>query len=192
MDYAGTKTQETPVDTDDTDFRRVPLYLTAASERSGPVLRKEVISMDNVILEKIYQDSSLTELKVTAEAAYAIVNRTCFVSDETLRTAKAKIAKYVDDPTEACRVEFGTGEGGSTPAFSLEIMPGVADGRVKMEADMEIADNDKHLHKTKFYIGCDVKHLKAFGESLTSLAVGQVGKRVYLTPPNEELSDEME
>ncbi|MGI6177792.1 MAG: hypothetical protein ACOYJO_05035 [Eubacterium sp.] len=148
--------------------------------------------MDNVILEKIYQDSDLIELKATAEATYAIVNQTCFVSEDALKAAREKILKYTDDPTQACYVEFGSKEGKSSPAFSLEILPSDKTERVKMEADMEIADNDERLHRTKFYIGCELEQLKKFGESLLYLAMGPIGKRVYLAFPDETLSDETE
>ena len=44
-------------------------------------LSKERIYMDNIIIEKFWQDSNLIELQVTAKSEYAQAKQRCYVED---------------------------------------------------------------------------------------------------------------
>ena len=42
-------------------------------------------------------------------------------------------------------------------------------GHVKIEVDMEIADNDRRAHRCCFYVSCELGQIERFGQSLVSL-----------------------
>lgn len=77
-------------------------------------------------------------------------------------------------------MEFGNKIGNYTPAFSLNILPCDNFGHVKIEADIEIADNDRREHRCCFYVSCELGQLERFGQSLKSLISDDEGIKVSL------------
>lgn len=64
---------------------------------------------------------------------------------------------------------YGNKTGNYTPAFSLSILPTDNHGHVKIEVDIEIADNDRRAHRCCFYVSCELGQIERFGQSLVSL-----------------------
>lgn len=52
-------------------------------------------------------------------------------------------------------MEFGKKEGNYTPAFSMCMLPADISEHVKIEVDIEIADNDVRSHRRCFYVKSD-------------------------------------
>ena len=136
--------------------------------------------MDNIIFEIIWKDSNIMELKVTASSEYINVFQNCYVEDVLLEDAADKIHNYIKNFNEACYLEFGNKTGNYTPAFSLNILPCDNYGHVKIEVDIEIADNDKRAHRCCFYVNCELGQLERFGQSLISLISDDEGSKVSL------------
>ena len=67
-----------------------------------------------------------------------------------------------------------------TPAFSLNILPSDNHGHVKIEVDIEIADNDRRAHRCCFYVSCELGQIERFGQSLVSLISDDEGVKVSL------------
>ena len=99
--------------------------------------------MDNLIFEKIWKDENLIELKIKGISEYVQVYQNCYVEDEKLRKIGKTISEYTYNYSSECYVEFGKKEGHFTPAFSMKILPAESSGRMKIEVDFEIADNDE-------------------------------------------------
>lgn len=125
--------------------------------------------MDNIIFEGLWKDSNIIELKVMASSEYINVFQSCYVEDVLLENAADKINNYIENPDEVCYLEFGNKTGYYTPAFSLSILPSDNHGHVKIEVDMEIADNDRRAHRCCFYVSCELGQIERFGQSLVSL-----------------------
>ena len=125
--------------------------------------------MDNIIFVRLWKDSNIIELKVMASSEYINVFQSCYVEDVLLENAADKINNYIENPDEVCYLEFGNKTGYYTPAFSLSILPSDNHGHVKIEVDMEIADNDRRAHRCCFYVSCELGQIERFGQSLVSL-----------------------
>ena len=125
--------------------------------------------MDNIIFERLWKDSNIIELKVMASSEYINVFQSCYVEHVLLENAADKINNYIENPDEVCYLEFGNKTGYYTPAFSLSILPSDNHGHVKIEVDMEIADNDRRAHRCCFYVSCELGQIERFGQSLVSL-----------------------
>ena len=125
--------------------------------------------MDNIIFEKIWKDSNVVELKARANSEYIDVFQNCYVKDVVLERAAYKIHNYITNPNKGCYLEFGNKVGNYTPAFSLNILPCDNYGHVKIEVDMEIADNDRREHRCCFYVNCELGQLERFGKSLKAI-----------------------
>lgn len=59
-----------------------------------------------------------------------------------LKDTSDKICDYIYDHSKPCYVELGKKSGNFTPAFSMCILPAEKSGHMKIEVDIEIADND--------------------------------------------------
>ena len=125
--------------------------------------------MDNIIFERLRKDSNIIELKAMASSEYINVFQSCYVEDVLLENAADKINNYIENPDEVCYLEFGNKTGYYTPAFSLSILPTDNHGHVKIEVDIEIADNDRRAHRCCFYVSCELGQIERFGQSLVSL-----------------------
>lgn len=137
--------------------------------------------MDNIIIEKIWQNSNVIELQLTAKSEYVQANQSCYVEDDAVIMIADKIDTYMKNYEVECYLEFGNKIGNFTPAFSLTILPSETSGHVKVEVDIEIADNDKRAHRCCFYVNCELGQIERFGKSLRSIVTEKEGTVISLT-----------
>lgn len=137
--------------------------------------------MDNIIIEKIWQDSNVIELQLTAKSEYVQANQSCYVEDDAVIKIADKIDTYMKNYDVECYLEFGNKTGNFTPAFSLLILPSETSGHIKVEVDIEIADNDKRAHRCCFYVNCELGQIERFGKSLRSIVTEEEGTVISLT-----------
>ena len=135
---------------------------------------------DNIVMEKIWQESDLLELRITCGSEYITANQTCYIQSSALETIHGQIAEYVENPHQSRSVEFGDKHGNHTPAFSMDILEISASGHVKIEVDMEIEDNDTRKHRCLFYVKSELGMLERFGKRLKKLIHGDIGSQVIL------------
>lgn len=136
--------------------------------------------MNNIIFEKIWQDGNLIELKISANSEFVSVWQSCYVQDTMLQQAAEKIHDYIETYSEPCYLEFGKKEGNYTPAFSMCILPADTSGHVKVEADVEIADNNTRSHRCCFYVESELGLIERLGISLQNLITAPEGEEVRL------------
>lgn len=136
--------------------------------------------MDNIIIEKVWQDTNIIELKITANSEYVKAYQNCYVEDVLLEEAADKISKYMKDYNNSCYLEFGNKEGDYTPAFSINILPADTTGHVKIEVDLEIADNEKRAHRCCFYVTCELGQVERLGQSLKAVVLNDEGTSISL------------
>ena len=113
---------------------------------------------DNIVMEKIWQESDLLELRIICGSEYITANQTCYIQSSALETIRGQIAEYVENPHQSRSVEFGDKHGNHTPAFSMDILEISASGHVKSELGM----------------------LERFGKRLKKLIHGDIGSQVIL------------
>ncbi|EIS4901707.1 hypothetical protein L0903_001102 [Listeria innocua] len=126
--------------------------------------------MNNLRISKYWEDNNLLEIKVSAESEFVKIHQLCYVQDAYLKGIGEKIIAYSLDYNEGCYVEFGQKEGNFTPAFSLDFLKADAFGHVKIELDMEIADNPDRAHRCSFYINSEIGLIEQFGKNLIRLS----------------------
>lgn len=136
--------------------------------------------MDNLIFEKTWQDESLIELKISAESEFVSAFQSCYIQDSRLEEITDKICDFVENYNEACYLEFGKKEGNYTPAFSMCMLPADMSGHVKIEVDIEIADNDMRSHRCCFYVKSELGLIEQLGIALKELLKGQEGSKASL------------
>lgn len=136
--------------------------------------------MDNIIFDKKWQDEHLIELKISADSEFVSAYQRCYVQDTALVEISEKIQNYIDNYNESCYLEFGHKEGNYTPAFSMNILPADETGHMKVEVDIEIADNDTRIHRCCFYVKSELGLIERLGISLKGLVDAVEGEKVYL------------
>ncbi len=127
---------------------------------------KRIKIMDNIIFEKTWQDNSLIELKISASSEFASAYQSCYIQDNKLEEIADKICCFAENYNETCYLEFGKKEGNYTPAFSMCILPADISGHVKIEVDIEIADNDTRSHRCCFYVKSELGLIERLGKTL--------------------------
>lgn len=108
--------------------------------------------MDNIRIQKIYQDADLVELKISAEADFINAFQYCYTSIEDLEMFSKTISEYARDCSHESYIEFGSKKGNYSPACSFRFLKPDKFGHVKIEVDLEIDDNEERLHRCVFYV----------------------------------------
>lgn len=130
---------------------------------------------NNMIFEKIWQDKDLIELRITAISKYVNAYQNCYVENNFLKGVPEIISNYIKNYDEECYIEFGKKEGNFTPAFSMKFLPADIHGYVKIEVDLEIADNETRAHRCCFYVDSELGLIERMGKSLSELGDSEIG-----------------
>ena len=132
--------------------------------------------MDNLIFEQVWKDDNLIELKIAGVSEYVQIYQNCYIDDEKLQDIGKAISEYTYDYANERYIEFGKKEGNFTPAFSIRILPAESSGRMKLELDFEIADNEERQHRACFFIQGELGMLDKLGKALQSMSEGGIEK----------------
>ena len=136
--------------------------------------------MNNIIIKKIYDEAGLINLEVRAISEFISAYQYCYIQDINLVTNAEKIIAYSKDLKADCYVEFGEKDGEYTPAFSLKFLKADLRGRMKIEVDIEIADNATRSHRCCFYVDGESGRVEEFGKALRKLELANVGTEIRL------------
>ncbi|MBQ9690704.1 MAG: hypothetical protein IJV62_01130 [Eggerthellaceae bacterium] len=127
--------------------------------------------MDNISIEKIWQDDSLFELRIKASNDFVSVTQECYIQYIDLRTICLNALEAVSgEKSEQFYAEFGSKSGNYTPAFSITVIQEDKLGHVLIEMDMEIADNTSRAHRCSFYLRSDLGSIEKFFKNLEAIA----------------------
>lgn len=137
--------------------------------------------MDNIIIEKLWQDANLIELGVTAQSELVKVFQTCYISTEKLQENTDKMIAYIENCVSECYLKFGEKKGNYTPAFSMYLFPADNQGHLKIELDMEIDDNSTRSHRCSFYVTTELGMLETFANKMDSFKNTQEGIQISLS-----------
>ena len=136
--------------------------------------------MSNLIIKKIWEEGNLLELEVRGESEYVSAMQSCYVQDSLLVESGEKMIEWIKQTNEKCYLEFGSKEGNYTPAFSLCILQPDVTGKLKIEVDIEIADNDSRCHRCVFFVDSELGAVERFGKALIELAKECVGSEAKM------------
>ena len=136
--------------------------------------------MDNIIIKKIYDEAGLINLEVRAISEFINAYQYCYIQDTSLAKNAEKIIEYSKDLGADCYVEFGKKNGEYTPAFSLKFLKADLRGHIKIEVDIEIADNATRSHRCCFYVDSEIGRVEALGNALRKLGIASVGTEIRL------------
>lgn len=126
--------------------------------------------MSNIKILKKWVDQNILELEVEARSEYVSVKQRCYIQDIDLVKNGLEVKAFSYEFNQGHYIEFGSKTGNFTSAFSLEFLPADNSGKIKIEVDMEIADNEERKHRCKFYVNSEIGLVHLFGKKLVELA----------------------
>jgi len=129
----------------------------------------------NIIFEKIWEDDTMIEIKITAISKFSTSYQTCYVNEDEINQMTDKIKLYIKDDTNNVYIEFGEKEGNYTPAFSMELMKSDSRGHMKIEVDIEIDDIDDRSHRCKYFVESELGAVERFGQQLSTMYESELG-----------------
>jgi len=139
--------------------------------------------MDNIIIEKIWCDKDFFEIKIIANNEFITVYQECYTQESKLKKNAEAILQYLTNSEKECYVEYGKKTGNYTPAFSMKLLPADYHGHIKIEMDIEIADNLNRSHRCMFYIESEIGLVEQFANNMLVLAKSELGYRISLLEP---------
>lgn len=139
-----------------------------------------MIKVDNIIFEKIWEDETFIEMKITAISKFSTSYQTCYVDEGEINQMIVKIKFYLADSSQSVYIKFGEKAGNYTPAFSMKLMRADKRGHLKIEVDIEIEDIDDRSHRCKYFVESELGAMERFGQKASSFYQSQIGTRISM------------
>lgn len=136
--------------------------------------------MDNIIIEKVWEDECIIDLKVTAMSKFVTAYQTCYTSKEEIEDISKMIIAFSKDFSRDYYVQIGNKQGNYTPAFSMNFQKADYSGHVKIEMDIEVADIDNRSHRCLFFVEGELGAIERLGKNLKNICEGAVGEEISL------------
>ncbi|EIY7149604.1 hypothetical protein SHT65_03490 [Enterococcus faecalis] len=136
--------------------------------------------MNNLIFEKVWEEDTFIEIKITAKSKYSTSYQMCYVDEDEINKMNEKIAFYIADYSQDIYIEFGEKKGNYTPAFSMEIKKADIYGHVKIEVDLEIDDIDDRSHRCKYFVESELGALENFRQKALNFYNSEIGTKISM------------
>lgn len=136
---------------------------------------------DNIIIERIWEDDSFFEIKITAQNENICAASKVYVQNETIDDLREKIKDVVSLKESKTFWQAGERGDATTPSVSLEF---ARDGRghVVIDVYMELDDGGKlSAHNCSFYVKTEMGLLENFAIQLQNLKTDGVGAKAKLS-----------
>ena len=137
--------------------------------------------MDNILIEKIWHDKELMEIRIIAKTEFVNIYQECYIAESDFEKNIESIFQYIEEPKRECYTEYGNKKGNYTPAFSMLFLPIDVHGHIKIEMDIEIADNNTRTHRCLFYVNSEIGLLEQFAYRMKILIKAEDGYEIKLT-----------
>ena len=139
--------------------------------------------MDNIIIEKIWDDSDIAnnqlfEIKLTCINKYINISQNVYFDNSISKNIAKKIENYIKTNKET-HYEINMEKGYST-GFAMKIFPYDITGHILIEMKMEINDNNEKLHYATFYIKTEIGLLENFGKKIENIIKLEIGENIKL------------
>lgn len=136
--------------------------------------------MNNITFEKLWEDDTSIEVKITAESKFSKSYQMCYVDETELKQMINKINLYITDYSKDVYIEFGEKEGNYTPAFSMKLMKAELNGHVNIEVDIEIDDIADRSHRCKYFVESELGAIERFGQQANDFYKSNIGDSISL------------
>ena len=138
--------------------------------------------MDNITLERVWEDAEIFQIEVLAESAWVKASVRSYTDVSSLKELSSKIFNLTNMKISEFIWENGKKGVGFTPYVSFACRHKDKKGHIQIEVYMEIDDGGSYeKHNCCFYIDTELGLLNKFGESLLNLNVSGIGYKVSLT-----------
>lgn len=139
--------------------------------------------MDNIIIEKIWNDSDIFnndefEIKLTCINEYININEKIYMDKSISKDISKSIENYINTNKETF-YEINIKKG-YTSGFTMKIFPYDLTGHILIEIKMEINDNNDKLHYATFYIKTEIGLLESFGKKIKNIINLNIGEYIKL------------
>jgi len=139
--------------------------------------------MDNIIIEKIWNDSDIFnndefEIKLTCINEYININEKIYMDKSISKDISKSIENYINTNKETF-YEINMKKG-YTSGFTMKIFPYDLTGHILIEIKMEINDNNDKLHYATFYIKTEIGLLESFGKKIKNIINLNIGEYIKL------------
>jgi len=136
--------------------------------------------VENIIFEKIWEDDTSIELRITAISKYVTSYQSCYVNEVEIQEMIIKIKDYIKDYSKDTYILFGEKEGNYTPAFSMNLLRADSHGHVKIEVDIEIDDTDDRSHRCKYFVQSELGAIERFGQKALDIYESELGTSISM------------
>lgn len=138
--------------------------------------RKRECALNNIIIEKVWNDSDMMELHIVAESEFVRAHQTCYIQETDLHEIGHKMINYVSEyGNQDLYVELGKKEGNFTPAFSMYFTKNELSGHINIEVDLEVPDIEDRSHRFKYYVQGEIGAIERLGKGLLRIVTSDVG-----------------
>lgn len=132
--------------------------------------------MNNIIVEKVWNDSDMMELHIVAESEFVRAHQTCYIQEADLQEIGHKMINYVSEyGNQDLYVELGKKEGNFTPAFSMNFTKKDSSGHINIEVDLEIPDIKDRSHRCKYFVQGEIGAIERLGKGFLRIVTSDVG-----------------
>lgn len=137
--------------------------------------------MDNIIIEKIWEDECMIEIKITAISKYVVAYQTFYITEEKLNSIAGEISNY----NGSLYIETGSKTGNNAPSFSMTVASYNSIGKLDIEVDIEIDDTNNRSHRCIYYVKSNIDSLKRLGNNLSTFYYSDIGTIISLHSQEE-------
>ena len=140
--------------------------------------------MDNLVIERIWEDIDFFEIKVTGQSELIRASVKSYTTVESINTLASGLAAFPEIPNDRYVWENGEKGNDSTPFISLEFFCADKLGHIIIEVYMELDDGASYdMHNCCFFIKTEIGLLNTFGKSLFALNERGIGQEIALNCP---------
>jgi len=144
-------------------------------------LNRQVIIMDNLSIERVWEDADFFEVEIIAQSVLACASTKSYTTTESINELASKLAAFPQNLDDRYIWENGGKGDNCTPFVSLEFWCEDRLGHIVIEVYIEIDDGASYdKHNCCFYIKTEVGLLNRFGKSLVLLNERGLGEKVTL------------
>lgn len=136
--------------------------------------------MDNLIIEKIWHDYMMFEVRITAQNEFIKVYQDCYFDENRLNELSGTIMKYVSSYDTDYYFSLGEKKLKHERFFMFHLCPADNKGHVIIELDMAIGCDDCLEHRCMFNVESELGLLESFGKQLKGILQEKDGTLVEL------------
>jgi hypothetical protein len=127
--------------------------------------------MDNIVLQTEWFDEieKFCEVRLSCETKFLTIYQLCYLFEDDMSNIYSAINEYINNPHTPKKILFGDDREGGSGYFIFLLTPINFKEELKIEVDMEVADNDEGIHRCQFYINTQLENFKYFRNNLPRL-----------------------